>query len=107
MTRRDFEMTQAQLDKLLDAMAPQPYLIIGGHAPASPQERANAAWQALGREMGFDGSTARPNGRGDRFFSAVEAPAEPIGRTPERPADLVPLANGRSVDLAGAWKLPT
>lgn len=69
--RRQFEMTEAQLDKLLTACTPAPYLIFGGMAPKSPQERANAAWAALGRELGFDGATALPvHGMGERFFTA-------------------------------------
>jgi hypothetical protein len=40
--------------------------------------------------------------RSVRFVDSV-----PVGRTPERPADLVPLANGSSVDLGGHWTLPT
>lgn len=43
---------------------------------------------------------------------AAPAPAErevvtPIGRTACRPAELVPLANGRSADLGGRWTMPT
>lgn len=34
-------------------------------------------------------------------------PAHPIGRDASRPGDLVPLANGRSVDLGGRWTMPT
>jgi predicted TIM-barrel fold metal-dependent hydrolase len=51
-------------------MKPVPYMIIGGYAPRSRQENANDAWEALGREMGFKHMTVRPNGKGDRFFSA-------------------------------------
>lgn len=65
----DFEMTQEQLNKLLAAMKPVPYMIIGGF-PRSVQENANDAWAALGKELDFDPMTVRPNGKGDRFFSA-------------------------------------
>jgi len=37
----------------------------------------------------------------------VEARKAAVGRAADRPGDLVPLANGGSVDLAGSWKLPT
>lgn len=33
-------------------------------------------------------------------------PETPVGRTPERPGDLVPLANGGSVDMGARWTLP-
>jgi len=67
---KDYEMTQEDLDALLNAMKPVPYMIIGGVAPRSQQENANAAWKALGEKMGFDYMTVRPNGKGDRFFTA-------------------------------------
>jgi len=67
---KDYEMTQEDLDVLLTAMKPVRYMIIGGVAPRSRQENANDAWKALGEKMGFDYMTVRPNGKGDRFFSA-------------------------------------
>lgn len=69
---KEFEMTEAQLDKLLEACKPTPYLVVGGMAPRAPQENANDAWIALGKEMGFDGKTVTPVscGKGFRFFLA-------------------------------------
>ena len=75
MARRDYEMTEADLAKLLDAMKPVPYMIVGGMAPRSQQENANAAWAELGLRMGFEPMSVRPNGRGNRFFSAEPARA--------------------------------
>lgn len=75
MARTDFEMTQDDLDRLLTAMKPVPYMIIGGMTPRSQQENANDAWASLGAKMGFDPMTVRPNGKGDRFFSAVPTSA--------------------------------
>lgn len=72
MSRKHFEMTQAQLATILDACKPVPYLVIGGHEPRSPQENANDAWQALGEELGFDYLTVEPTGAGARFFTAEE-----------------------------------
>ena len=71
MERKDYEMTQADLDKIMDACKPVPYMVFGGIPPRSPQENANDAWAELGRRMGFDHMTVQPTGRGDRFFSAV------------------------------------
>jgi len=71
MERKDFEMTPLQLEKLLDAMKPVPYMVIGGVAPRSVQENANAAWAALGAELGFEPMSVRPSSKGDRFFTAV------------------------------------
>ena len=77
--RKEFKLTQEQLDTLLDACKPVPYmlilptlhLLIGGIAPRSPQENANAAWAKLGLELGFDSMSVRPiNGKGIEFFTA-------------------------------------
>ena len=74
--RKEYEMTQAQLDRILDACKPVPYMVFGGVEPRSPQENANDAWRALGEEIGFDHMSVRPNGKGDRFFTAEEHTAQ-------------------------------
>ena len=71
MTRQNFEMSEQDLSALLDAMRPVPMIALQCGTPRSVQERANDAWAALGKKMGFDHMTVRPTGRGDRFFSAV------------------------------------
>ena len=68
--RTNFEMTPDDLQILLDAMKPVPMIMLQCGTPRSVQENANAAWARLGEKMGFDPMTVRPNGRGDRFFSA-------------------------------------
>ena len=78
--RTEYEMTQGDLEAILDACKPTPVMMIGGHPGPSQQENANRAWAALGVKMGFDHMTVRPSGRGDRFFTAV--PSE----TPEQRA---------------------
>jgi len=67
---KDFEMSQEQLDKLMAACKPVMMIALNCGQPASPQANANAAWQSLGQEMGFDHMTVSPNGKGPRFFSA-------------------------------------
>ena len=80
--RREYEMTQVQLDKLLEACKPVPYLVAGGREPRSPQENANAAWSDLGAEMGFQYLTVEPlRHKGDRFFTAEPA-APSVGEKP-------------------------
>lgn len=75
--RTEYEMTEADLSKLMEAFKPVPYMVIGGHEPRSQQDNANAAWAELGKHMGFDGSTVRPiAGKGNRFFSAVPSENE-------------------------------
>ena len=68
--RKNYEMTQNQLDTLLDACKPVPLIAIHTGMPPSPQANANAAWARLGNEMGFDSMTVQPGEGGDRFFSA-------------------------------------
>ncbi len=70
-TRKEFEMTEKDMARLIEASRPVPYMIVGGIPPRSPQENANAEWRALGRRMGFDAMTVRPvPGKGQRFFTA-------------------------------------
>ena len=69
--RKEFEMTQEQLNELMKACKAVPYMIIGGVEPRSPQENANAAWAKLGNELGFNYTTVNPvTGRGPTFFTA-------------------------------------
>lgn len=69
--RKEFTMSKEQLEKLLDACKPVPYMIIGGIVPRSPQENANAAWARLGEEMGFEPMSAQPvKGKGMEVFTA-------------------------------------
>ena len=70
----EFEMTQADLAELLDAMKPVPLIATHCGPIASVQERANAAWAKLGAKMGFDPMTVRPSRHEQqRFFYAARA----------------------------------
>ena len=71
--RKDFEMSQEDLQTLLAAMKPIPMIALQCGSPGSVQENANAAWARLGEKLGFDSTTVQPNGKGDRFFSAEAA----------------------------------
>ena len=69
--RKEYEMSPEQFETLVKSMQPTPVMMIGGVKPASTQERANGAWAALGKEMGFHHMTAQPvEGKGPRFFTA-------------------------------------
>lgn len=76
MARVEYEMTEADLNKLLDACKPVPMIMLQCGMPRSRQEMANDAWHELGQRMGFKHMTVRPTGKGDRFFTA-----EPIEAT--------------------------
>lgn len=67
---KKYEMTQQQLDRILEACRPVAMIAIHCGPIRSPQENANAAWATLGEELGFDSMTVRPAPEGDRFFYA-------------------------------------
>ncbi len=69
--RTNYEMSEQDLEALLDACKPVPMIALQCGTPSSPQENANRAWADLGRKYHFDPMTVEPNGKGDRFFSAV------------------------------------
>lgn len=71
MNRIDYVMSEEDLDQLLNAMKPTPMIMLQFGIPPSVQEKANQAWATLGKKMGFDPMTVRPNGKGDRHFSAI------------------------------------
>ena len=69
-----FEMTKEQYQKLVTAGTSTPVMFLSGGRPmfSSPQESVNAAWKALGDEMGFDPTTARPiDNEGEMVFEAI------------------------------------
>ena len=69
-SRREYEMTKAQLDRLYKACQPVPYIVVDSQPAPSRQEMANYAWHELGMELGFDFMTVKPSDKGDRFFTA-------------------------------------
>ena len=73
---KDFEMTKEQYDNLIKAMQPVHMIMLQCGTPPSQQENANNAWKALGDEMGFDGMTVKPNGKG----SLCEDPESPLNK---------------------------
>lgn len=72
-TRREYEMSVDDREKILDASKPTPVMSIDGKTNmfGTPQENANRAWKVLGQQMGFDYITVTPlPDKGDRFFTA-------------------------------------
>lgn len=77
MSRKEFELSPADLQELLEACRPVPYIVVGGMPPPSPQSTANAAWKHLGAKLSFDWKTVRPVlGKGQEFFTAEEVKAK-------------------------------
>lgn len=67
----EFEMSEADLAELMDAMKPVPLIMLQCGMPPSQQERANSAWEKLGAKMGFDPMSAKPSRANQpRFFYA-------------------------------------
>lgn len=69
--RTNYEMTQTDLDEILDACKSTPCMMIGNSVGNTPQENANDAWARLGEKMGFDSMTVQPSSKGTKFFTAV------------------------------------
>jgi hypothetical protein len=94
--RTNYEMTAADLERILDACKPTIAIKIGNYTGGNPQENANAAWAELGSRMGFDYMTVQPlSGKGNRFFSAV--PSENETQHKERLAREVKEATAKQV----------
>lgn len=78
--RQEYEITEAQLESLMEASKPVRYMVFGGRPPSSPQENANRAWASLGAELGFDHMTVRPvQGKAQTFFTALATPEKEKG----------------------------
>ena len=75
--RVNYEMTEKDLEAIMEACKPVPMIMLQCGSPRSQQENANDAWAALGKKMGFDHMTVEPvSGKGNRFFTAVPAETE-------------------------------
>ncbi len=99
MARREYELTDEQVAKLLDASKPVPAMWSsqGQYLFGTPQDNALRAWQALSEELGFDYMTAQPvPGKPQKFFTA-----EPIDHTP-RPSDSLTDLRDCLLELADA-----
>lgn len=71
MDRKEYKMTEADLQALLDATRPVPAIMLQCGTGPSQQERANAAWKLLGDKMGFDHMSVAPVAwKSDLFFTA-------------------------------------
>lgn len=74
MARKEYELTTEQFDRLKEVCRPSSLIALQCGMPASPQENVNAAWIALGKELGFDGMSAQPSDKGLRYFTAEPQP---------------------------------
>lgn len=74
---REFEMSEAQVERIRAASKPVPAMFLSGGEPmfGTPQENANSAWRGVAAELGFVWDTARPApGKSERFLIA-----QPVG----------------------------
>jgi|HubBroStandDraft_6_1064221.scaffolds.fasta_scaffold163192_3 hypothetical protein len=78
--KRQYRLTDEELQSIMDASKPVPYMVIGGVEPSSPQENANRAWQAVAAKHGFEWDTAEDAGTGDAHDLLAEPvkPVEPV-----------------------------
>lgn len=69
--RKEYEMTQDEMKKLLEACKPTPMIMLQCGNPPTQQETANGAWQELAKEKGFIWDTVEPvSGKSNLFFTA-------------------------------------
>jgi hypothetical protein len=59
--RREFQLTDEELEELLQSIQAVPLIVLQAGMPKSPQERANDAWCKIGKAKGFDGMSVRPS----------------------------------------------
>jgi len=67
--RKNFTMSDEQLETLLKACEPVSMIMLHIRNPPSLQENANNAWKSLGKELGFNHMTVIP-GATQKEFSA-------------------------------------
>jgi hypothetical protein len=67
---KKYRLSEEQYDKLMEACKPVPYLVVGGYAPVSLQERANTAWQQVAADFKVKWDTIKPAGSDDHDFFA-------------------------------------
>lgn len=67
----EYEMSEEQYARMIEACKPVPLIMLQCGPAPSQQERVNAAWTELGKEMGFKPMTATRSFRNsERFFLA-------------------------------------
>lgn len=66
-----YQLTSDQVDRLAAASLPTPAVTIGGAVMPTAQDRANAEWQAIGAEVGFDWATVTDLDPFTHRFTAV------------------------------------
>ena len=78
---KPYRLTDTQLNTILDACKPVPYMVVGGMMPRSPQHNANDAWQSVAAELGCRWDTIRPADTGDQHDILAEPIAAKEGKT--------------------------
>lgn len=71
---KEFQMTDEQYQRLLDASNPKVIIYMTGEHPFSGSSQVNIRdeWKKLGAELGFDETTVKPvDGKSEKFFTAT------------------------------------
>ena len=68
----EYEITQAELDSVLEASKPTPVMYLSGGQRMfdSPQANANRAWQKIAKRLNVELMTIRPSPRGELWITA-------------------------------------
>jgi hypothetical protein len=78
--KRQYRLTDAELQSILDCSKPVPMIMLHISTPESPQDRANRAWQSVAQAHGFVWDSAEPAETGDDHDLLAEPipPVEPV-----------------------------
>ena len=71
--RKEYELTEEELESVLEASKPVPVMYLSGGQPMfrTPQQNANSAWRKLAEKYGFVWDTVEPiTGKEQRFVTA-------------------------------------
>lgn len=78
---KNYRLSDEDLEQLLNASKPVPYMVFGGHPPSSPYDNAMRVWDVLAEKYGVVRSTIDNAGTGDMHDFIAEPLLHP---TPDK-----------------------
>lgn len=60
-----YRLTDEELNELLEASKPAPYMVFGGVEPRSPRQKAMDVWRKVATRVGCDVGSIESAGTGD------------------------------------------
>jgi hypothetical protein len=69
--RRDYRLSDADYDRLIEASKPVMYLVANGSEPTSPRDAALRIWREIADREGFDVDSVKQGSDGNGHFTAI------------------------------------